>query len=374
MARQYKCISSDGHIDLNPDIWRDRVQAKYRERAPKRVKMPNGSDAVVIDGGKPNTIGITRSVRVAHADLAKQVPTFETCAGTGTSEQRLAEQDQDGIDCEILFSQITFVLRQTKDDDLYRDCIRAYNEFLGAEYSAPAPDRLVCMGTLPMTGVDDAINEMEHCAKLGMKGVKLDRYPSGKTYPTLEDDKFWAAALDLRVALTNHNTGTMGSGKGEPDYLYAKNPGHDVHQKDAFKFFTRFTNDAMTAPLQMAFAGVWDRFPKLELYWAETMVGWFEYGLWQVDDHYRRYIGMIHDNWGLPKLERMPSEYLKDRNYWGFLHDPVGVKRRHSIGVDKIMWGTDFAHAASEYPNSQKHLEEDFAGVPENERRAMLGG
>ncbi len=36
------------------------------------------------------------------------------------------------------------------------------------------------------------------------------------------------------------------------------------------------------------------------------------------------------------------------------------------------MWGTDFAHAASEYPNSQKHLEEDFAGVPANERRAIL--
>ena len=102
MARQYKCISGDGHIDLNPDIWRDRVQAKYRERAPKRVKMANGSDAVVIDGGKPNTIGITRSVRVAHTDLAKQVPTFETCAGTGSPQQRLDEQVQDGIDGEIL--------------------------------------------------------------------------------------------------------------------------------------------------------------------------------------------------------------------------------------------------------------------------------
>jgi predicted TIM-barrel fold metal-dependent hydrolase len=372
MARQYNCISADGHIDLNPDIWRDRVQAKFRERAPKRVKMSNGSDAVVIDGGKPNTIGITRSVRVAHIDLAKQVPTFETCAGTGTPEQRLAEQDQDGIDCEILFSQITFVLRQTKDDDLYRDCIRAYNEFLGTEYSAPAPDRIVCMGTLPTTGVDDAIKEMEHCAALGMKGVKLDRYPSGKSYPTKEDDKFWAAALDLRMALTNHNTGNMGSGRGEPDYLYAKDPGHDVHQKDAFKFFTRFTNDAMTAPLQMAFAGIWDRYPKLQFYWAETMIGWFEYGLWQVDDHYKRYMGMIHDAWGLNKLDRKPSEYLKERNHWGFLRDPVGVKRRAAIGVDKIMWGSDFAHAASDFPNSQKCLAEDFAGVPEKEKRAML--
>ena len=75
MPRQYNCISGDGHIDLNPDIWRGRVQSKYRDRAPKRIKMPSGSDAVVIDGGKPNTIGITRSVRVAHADLAKQVRT-----------------------------------------------------------------------------------------------------------------------------------------------------------------------------------------------------------------------------------------------------------------------------------------------------------
>ena len=55
-------------------------------------------------------------------------------------------------------------------------------------------------------------------------------------------------------------------------------------------------------------------------------------------------------------MDRKPSEYLKDRNYWGFLHDPVGVQRRACIGYDKIMWGTDFAHAASEFPNSQKYL------------------
>jgi predicted TIM-barrel fold metal-dependent hydrolase len=372
MARHYRVISADGHIDLNPDIWRDRVQAKWRDRAPKRVKMPNGSDAVVVDGGKPNTIGITRSVRVPHAELAKQVPTFETCAGTGAPEQRLAEQDKDGVDAEVLFSQITFVLRQAKDDALYLDLIRAYNEFLGEEYMAPAPDRILCMGCIPTTGVDDAIKELEHCAKLGMKGVKLDRYPSGKSYPTPEDDEFWAAALEMRMALTNHSNGNMGSGRGEPDYLYPKQPGHDVHQKDAFKFFTRFTNDCLTAPLQMAFAGVWDRFPDLEFYWAETMIGWLEYALWQVDDHYRRYIGMIHDNWGLNKLERKPSEYLKERNYWGFLHDPIGIKRRACIGYDKVMWGTDFAHAASEFPNSIKVMEEDFAGVPEHEKRAML--
>jgi predicted TIM-barrel fold metal-dependent hydrolase len=128
----------------------------------------------------------------------------------------------------------------------------------------------------------------------------------------------------------------------------------------------------MTAPLQMAFAGVWDRFPNLKFYWAETMIGWLEYGLWQIDDHYDRYIGMIHDHWGLNRLERRPSEYIKEHNYWGFLHDPVGVKRRDCIGADKLIWGTDFAHAASEWPNSIKVMERDFAGVPEKEKRAIL--
>src|SRR5436190_152051 len=168
MARQYKVFSEDGHIDLNPDVWRNRIAAKWRDRAPKRVKMPNGSDAVVVDGGKPNTIGVTRSVRVAHKDLAKQVPTFENNAGTGSPEQRLREQDQDGIEAEILFSQISFVLRQAKDDGLYLELVRAYNEFLAEEYMAVAPDRLICMGTIPITGVEDAVRELEHCAKLGL--------------------------------------------------------------------------------------------------------------------------------------------------------------------------------------------------------------
>jgi predicted TIM-barrel fold metal-dependent hydrolase len=372
MARRYKIISGDGHIDLNPDVWRDRVAAKWRDRAPKRVKMPNGSDAVVVDGGKPNTIGITRSVRVAHKDLAKQVPTFENSAGTGSPEQRLREQDEDGIDAEILFSQISSVLRQAKDDDLYRDLVRAYNEFLAQEYMAAAPDRLIPIGTIPITGVSDAVKELEHCAKLGLKGVKLERFPSGRGYPTPEDDNFWAAAIDLRMPLTNHSNGSMGAGRDEPAFKYELEPGEDVHQREPMHYFFRFTNEAMIGAIQMAFGGVWDRFPTLELYWAETMIGWLEYGLWQLDDHYQRYMPMIKENWGLKYLKRKPTEYLKERTYWGFLHDPVGVRRRECIGYDKLIWGTDFAHAASEWPNSVKVMEQDFSGVREREKHAML--
>src|SRR5437764_9394757 len=180
MARSYEFLSADSHIDLNPDVWTHRVAAKWRDRAPKRVKTETGSDAVQVDGGRPNTIGVTRSVGVAHEDLAKQVPTFEGSAGTGTPEQRLREQDEDGMEAEILFSQNNNVLRQAKDDDLYLDCVRAYNEYLAEEYSAVAPDRLIPLGVIPMTGGRDTLRELERRKTPGTTGAQLGRLASGQ--------------------------------------------------------------------------------------------------------------------------------------------------------------------------------------------------
>ncbi len=373
MAMAYKIINGDGHIDLNPDVWRDRVAAKWRDRAPKSFRMPHGSDAIVTDGGKPHTIGFTRCVGVLHKDLAEQTPTFDNTAGTGSPAQRMAEQDQDGVEAEILFSmpQVNY-FRDAKDDGLYLDLIRSYNEFLAEEYMAANPDRLIPMGMIPKTNVDDAVSELEHCAKLGLRGIQINSFPSGKSYPTAEDDRFWSAVVDLNMPVSNHGEGQLG--RGGPSFEYTREPGPDMHQPDAFRFFFRFTNPAMKAATQMAFAGVWDRFPDLKIFWAETQAGWLEYGLWQIDDHYDRYMNMIHTLWGVPKLDQKPSEYIKARNSWGFLHDPVGVRRRDCVGADKLIWSTDFAHAASEWPNSIPVMEEDFKGVPADEKHLMLAG
>jgi predicted TIM-barrel fold metal-dependent hydrolase len=64
--------------------------------------------------------------------------------------------------------------------------IRGYNDWLGEEYCAVAPDRLIGMGVIPITNVDDAIAEMKHCKKLGLKGILLGGLPNGKGYPTPE--------------------------------------------------------------------------------------------------------------------------------------------------------------------------------------------
>lgn len=372
MPRQYKIISADSHLDLAPDRWTDRVPAKWRERAPRRVRLENGEDAIVIADRPPAPIGFTRSVGVPHEKLHLQVATFENSAGTGSPEQRLREQDQDGVEAEVLFSR-TGLLRAVKEDEGYVTLVHAYNEYLAEEYCAAAPDRLLAMGVIPTTNIDDALAELKYCARAGLKGVLLDMLPNGTGHPTPEDDRFWAAALDLRMPITSHTGGgsTRFRDKG-PSFLFPHRP--ETDRGNPFNQMFRFCGDAAFTPIQLAFAGVWDRFPDLEIYWAETMIGWLSFALWQIDDHYERYRHLWKARWGLEPLKRPPSDYLRAHCLWGFLYDPVGVSARAATGADKLMWGSDFAHAASDWPNSLASIEKSFAGVPERERRLMLAG
>ncbi len=78
--------------------------------------------------------------------------------------------------------------RHIKDDAAFKAVVRGYNDWLAEEYCAVAPDRLIGMGILPWTNVDDAIHEMEHCAKMGLKGILITGYSSKYPYPTPDYD------------------------------------------------------------------------------------------------------------------------------------------------------------------------------------------
>jgi predicted TIM-barrel fold metal-dependent hydrolase len=52
----------------------------------------------------------------------------------------------------------------------------------------------------------------------------------------------------------------------------------------------------------------------------------------------------------------------------------VGVELRHYVGVDKVLWSSDFPHAPSDWPDSMDTIERTFQGVPDDEAYAMLAG
>ena len=77
---------------------------------------------------------------------------------------------------------------------------------------------------------------------------------------------------------------------------------------------------------------------------------------------------------GLPRLKHLPSEYLKEHAYWGFFEDRVGVRLRHEVGVERMMWSTDFPHVVTRWPKSLQALESQMVGVPQEERWNMVAG
>src|ERR1051326_5360587 len=97
MARTCNVFSADSHLDLSPEQWKHHVPAQWRDLV-KVVRLESGEDAVVVNGGRPAKIGLTRSVGVPRDKLHEQVPTFENSAGTGSPERRVKEQDLDGVE------------------------------------------------------------------------------------------------------------------------------------------------------------------------------------------------------------------------------------------------------------------------------------
>jgi predicted TIM-barrel fold metal-dependent hydrolase len=194
-------------------------------------------------------------------------------------------------------------------------------------------------------------------------------------YPTAEDDYFWAAAAEMGMPLTAHVE--FGERYTGPLFEYEKSPDGPLkgsHRDPIGRFITTFGNKAARDVTRLVFAGVFDRFPSLQIYWAETQIGWIPMWLQELDDSYERNHIWAYELYGVKKLDRMPSEIVKEHFMWGFMKDPFGVSQRHHVGLDHVMWEADFPHSATDWPHSQDTIKKNFVGVPEDEQRQMLVG
>lgn len=369
MSREYRLVSADSHLEISPERWTPRVAARYRDRAPRLIHLANGSNGLIIENRPLYVVGLDLSGKPYEEHSIKDA-VFQGSPGTGSPEQRLREQDADRVDAEVLFTTPPNhnFWRGIRDDEAYLTVVHAYNEFLAEEYCAAAPDRLIGMGAIPMLSVEAALAELEYCARSGLKGVALNAFPNGKACPVPEDDRFWSAALDLNMALTIHASFIGPEG---PTFRYPRHPGEAGFGSDPVTLLMRFGGGHTKPAIQMMFAGVFDRFPTLRIFSAETMIGWVPYALEQIDDTYERSQHWIERLYGLEPLPQPPSNFIRQHCIWGFLRDRYGVRHRHEIGLENIMWGSDFPHAAGNWPHSREVLDEMFAGVPQAEHRQI---
>lgn len=381
MAREYRLMSSDGHLEVPPERWVHRVPEKYRDRAPRTIHLPDGGDALLIEG-QPLLEANFLDLRAGRP--AGQWQPFglkvEDAAGTGSAEQRVQEQDIDGMDAEVLFPAMVagpVFWRNIRHDEVYKAVIRAYNDWLAKDYCAVAPDRLIGMGVMPITNVDDVIAEMEHCARLGLKGIQLGALPNGKGYPTPEDDKFWAAAVDMGMPVTVHVAfNRTGARAAHPTFKYPRED-PEIMQRLRRPFLEWICNFGLPPSIsiaQLVLAGVFDRFPTLKVFFAETRLGWVPFWLEHADLWYQRHIAWAEDQLGFQPLQALPSEYVREHIYFSVQYERVAVEERHHVGVDKIMFATDFPHIECEWPNSRSFIDKIYADIPDDDRDKIWAG
>ena len=377
MAQMYSHVSGDSHLEIDSKSWVPRVPELYRERAPRLVRLPNGGDAWMVEG-RP----LVQNAGDLYGGKGRDAwrpfgQSYEATAGTGSAEQRIREQDQDGIDAEVLFPGQQAgprLWRAIGDDDAYRSVVRAYNDFLGEEYCAVDRARLIGMGVIPWTNLKDALSELEHCKQLGLKGVVIGRFPNGRGFPKPEDDQFWSAALDMQMPITVHVEMDRSVERDGKLIEYPRShpeigPGRGILDQLTNAKFCRLGG---VNAVQLLFAGVFDRFPSLKFFFAENQIGWIPHFLEMADERYERHAGWAQELLGVAPLERSPSEYIREFCYWGFQHDQIGVELRHHLGVDRLIWASDFPHQESDWPESRKVLERNFAGVPADETDRMV--
>ncbi len=362
MARQYNLISADSHILEPPHIWTEYMPAKFHDKCPKVVSDGDGGEAwQFAPDVPPAPIGIYASAGRSHDDIRWTGVTFAAAnQGNFYADARLQEQDVDGIDGEVLFGSARMMSHFYSDPDpeFHLAGVQAYNNWLAKEFVKKAPDRLIGLGCMPALGVDVAIKEMERCVnQLGMRGVWLNTMPSVGPGIRPEDDPFWAAAQALGVPVHFHVRVMRKINKPKPK---------GVRGDDLVGLSTVGAADMIVDMPEIISSGVHDRFPDLTWVAVETGSGWIPYMLEQMDDRWWR-----NRNWLPIKLKHEPSFYYRRNWRSSIMIDNYAVQNRYTLGVDNLMWSTDYPHHGCDWPESRRVVDDMFRGVPADERQRI---
>lgn len=343
----HRLISVDSHVKILPEqikanmpgrlhgAWDEAVAA---EAAQHRAEM-GGMDPAVLAAG------------FSHEAF--------TNPGYYDPHERLQAMDRDGVEAEVLYSEVSAFRHYPHMREGWKEASEAFNRVL-LDFASVDPNRLVPAYQVPLIDTDYAVTQITALADRGARAVHVPTFPSEVGLPEYHHPRYddvWATISETGMSISQH--------LGLVDSLW------ELFRRDPTPQKGIFTSQP---PLRLAetigfwiLPGVLARFPDLEVVLVEPSLGWVPFYLDLLDK-------MSAGSYDFPALDDKPSAYFHRQMYLTFVDDAQGLGLRHELGVDRIMWSTDFPHPATSWPNSQAVVERNFADIPDDERDLIVAG
>jgi predicted TIM-barrel fold metal-dependent hydrolase len=378
LARIPAIVDVDAHVVEPPDVWTSRLPAKYREAGPRIVYAPGGEIKLVGSSyiEAPGTEGPDvawwfyedRQSSLKRYIAAAGVPADEVTLSGVTYEdmrpgcfqqaERVADMTLNGVQAQMCFPNYPRFCGQLflwgKDKELAGLCVQAYNDWMVEEWCAGSDGRLIPLCIVPLWDVALAVAEVRRNAARGVRAVAFSELPAYLDLPSIHTghwDPFFAACEETGTVLAMH----IGSG--------TKTPKTSDDAPEAVGGTIIFGN-SVASLVDFLFSGVLHRFPDLKLLYAEAQIGWIPYVLERTDDVWHTHRGWAH---GQDKCPELPSTYYYRQVHSCFFKDPVGVSVLDRVGVDNVLFETDYPHQDGTWPQSREAAAWQFGHLPQDQ-------
>jgi predicted TIM-barrel fold metal-dependent hydrolase len=357
-------ISVDDHVIEHPRVWLDRLPEKYQAEGPHIEKLPDGNDTWIYEGRRAGNFALNAVAGKHPREFGKDPRSYSDMrVGCYDVAERIKDMDVEGIWAQMAFANMGGFAGSTfwksKDMDLANACVRAYNDFILDEWCAYAPDRQIPLVMAPFWDVEAAVKEVERTAAKGARSLSFLEAPHRLGLPSYHTDH-WDPLLrtceEAGLPLSVH----FGSGGNPPGV---------AEDADMFVTIALYGTNSMGAMVDLLMSPVFQKFPTLKYALAEGGIGWIPYLLERADYSFER-----HKYWCDIRTDVKPSELFKDHIYGCFISDQAGIDERHKIGVENIMFESDYPHSDSNWPHTRKLLAEQLAEVPDDEAALIAEG
>lgn len=351
-------IDGDGHVLEPRTAWR-AVEEPYR---PRIVTDDRGLDHVIVGDahvfiaklGQMGTPGSDVSTGATDA-----VPLESARAGAFDARARLADMDAEGIEVAVLYPTIGLGFWGIPDATAAVSCARAYNDWL-ASYCAVAPRRLFGAAMVPFQSPSDAVAELRRAHdELGFVAAFVRPNPClGRSIVDDAYEPFWSAAEELGMTIGVHE----GFQPAVPPV------GSDRTRNILVLHAVSHSFEQMLACALLIAEGVMERHPALRFVFLEAGGGWVPYWLGRLDHQVSSYGGYA------PRMALTPSEYFARQCWISFeLDESTLPALAPHVGVERIIWGSDYPHADSTFPGAVDELRDTIASLPTYAQTRIVG-